>query len=92
MTTPDAERFRAYLGREIAQTRRLAEEHRDMKRAFEATLQRMMLQHVGLRDMEKYARRNSRRRPPGMAPVLVEPPRGPKPLAGGAAAPLEFDD
>jgi hypothetical protein len=36
--------------------------------------------------------RKSRRRPgeSGM-PALVEPPRGPVPLAGGAAAPLEFD-
>jgi hypothetical protein len=25
-------------------------------------------------------------------PALVEPPRGPKPFAGGAAAALEFDD
>ena len=33
-----------------------------------------------------------RRRPgEGSVPALVEPPRGPKPLSGGAAAPLEFD-
>ena len=33
-----------------------------------------------------------RRRPEdGGMPALVEPPRGPKPFAGGAAAPLEFD-
>lgn len=34
-----------------------------------------------------------RRRPPedGGMPAVVEPPRGPTPLAGGAAAPLEFD-
>ena len=33
-----------------------------------------------------------RRRPrDGSMPALVEPPRGPKPLQGGAAAPLEFD-
>lgn len=42
-------------------------------------------------EIEKIVRRNSRRRPPGMAPALVEPPRGPTPLAGGAAAPLELD-
>ena len=42
-------------------------------------------------EIEAIVRRNSRRRPPGMAPALVEPPRGPRPLAGGAAAPLEFD-
>ena len=36
--------------------------------------------------------RRRRRRPGGDSmPALVEPPRGPKPLAGGAAAPLEFD-
>jgi hypothetical protein len=27
----------------------------------------------------------------GSMPALVEPPRGPNPLIGGAAAPLEFD-
>jgi hypothetical protein len=33
-----------------------------------------------------------RRRPgDGSMPALVEPPRGPKPFAGGAVAPLEFD-
>ncbi len=33
-----------------------------------------------------------RRRPgDGSMPALAEPPRGPKPLTGGAAAPLEFD-
>ena len=50
---------------------------------------------LGLRlsaaEIEELVRRNSRRRPPDMAPALVEPPRGPKPFAGGAAAPLEFD-
>lgn len=36
--------------------------------------------------------RGRRRRPgDGSMPALVEPPRGPKPFAGGAAAPLEFD-
>jgi hypothetical protein len=42
-------------------------------------------------EIEADIRRNSRRRPPGMAPALVEPPRGPQPLAGGAAAPLTFE-
>lgn len=36
-------------------------------------------------------RRNRRRPGDGSMPALVEPPRGPKPFAGGAAAPLEFD-
>jgi hypothetical protein len=46
---------------------------------------------ISLADIEENVRRNSRKRPPGMAPALVEPPRGPKPLSGGAEAPLEFD-
>ena len=46
---------------------------------------------VSLADIEAVVRRNSRKRPPGMAPALVEPPRGPLPLEGGAAAPLVFD-
>ena len=36
-------------------------------------------------------RRQGRRKPPGSAPALVEPPRGPLPLQGGAEAPLAFD-
>lgn len=57
-------------------------------------LTREVMQAFDLRrgDIEAIVRRTSRKRPPGMAPALVEPPRGPKPLAGGAAAPLEFDD
>ena len=37
------------------------------------------------------ARRKRRRPDEGGMPALVEPPRGPRPFAGGAAAPLEFD-
>ena len=39
-------------------------------------------------------RRGRKRRRPGdgSMPALVEPPRGPLPLQGGAAAPLEFGD
>ena len=44
-----------------------------------------------LDEIEALVRRASRKRPPGMAPALDEPPRGPTPLQGGAAAPLEFD-
>ena len=53
-----------------------------------------ILAEIGLRrsEIEAIVRHNSKRRPPGMAPALVEPPRGPGPLQGGAAAPLEFDD
>ena len=36
--------------------------------------------------------RNRRRRDDGSMPAMVEPPRGPAPRAGGAAAALEFDD
>ena len=43
-----------------------------------------------LRDLRSKARRR-RWRGDGSMPALVEPPRGPAPLAGGAAAPLEFD-
>ena len=35
--------------------------------------------------------RKPRRKPPGSAPALVEPPRGPLPLQGGAEAQLEYD-
>ncbi len=54
----------------------------------------VILAEFGLRrdEIERLVRRNSRRRPPGMTPALVEPPRGPRPLHGEAAAPLEFDD
>ena len=41
--------------------------------------------------IEQLARRGSRKRPPGAVPAMVEPPRGPLPKQGGAAAPLEFD-
>ena len=43
-------------------------------------------------ELEELVRRSSRKRPPGMAPAPVEPPRGPLPLQGGAAAPLEFGE
>jgi hypothetical protein len=59
------------------------------------TIVREWAEAMGLRltpaEVEEMVRRNSRRRPPGMAPAPVEPPRGPRPLLGGAAAPLEFD-
>lgn len=43
------------------------------------------------RKIERLARKKRRRPGDGSMPALVEPPRGPKPLAGGAAAPLESD-
>lgn len=36
--------------------------------------------------------RTRRRRDDGSMPALVEPPRGPAPKSGGAAAALEFDE
>ena len=39
----------------------------------------------------RVAIRRRRRPDDGGMPALVEPPRGPRPLQGGAAAPLEFD-
>ena len=41
----------------------------------------------------KFRTKSARRRRPseGGMPALVEPPRGPRPLLDGAAAPLEFD-
>ncbi|WP_133303987.1 hypothetical protein [Aurantiacibacter aquimixticola] len=53
-------------------------------------IERVMARYRG-EDIELQIRRDSRKRPPGMAPALVEPPRGPLPLSGGAEAPLEFD-
>ncbi len=41
-------------------------------------------------DLRRENRRRNRRGD-GSMPALVEPPRGPQPLQGGAAAPLEFD-
>jgi len=75
------------------QTReRIERDLEEKRRRAQATFERLA-RHFALRkaDVEAMVRRNSRRRPPGMAPALVEPPRGPKPLAGGAAAPFEFD-
>lgn len=45
----------------------------------------------GSHKLSAQIRRNRRRPGDGSMPALVEPPRGPKPLTGGAAAPLEFD-
>lgn len=90
MVSPDPERLRAYLDREIAQTRARLEEQLRRKHLIEAALSRVKTGGFRARDLEALVRRNSRRRPPGMAPALVEPPRGPLPLQGGAEAPLEF--
>jgi hypothetical protein len=42
-------------------------------------------------EMERLVKGRRRKPPEAGLPVPAEPPRGPKPLAGGAAAPLEFD-
>ncbi len=47
---------------------------------------RRMMRELGF-ELRKLRRRGD----DGGMPALVEPPRGPTPLAGGAAAPLEFD-
>ena len=102
MATPDHERLRAYLDREAAQAR--ANIERTVAQA-RATVERELLRKHGVRislsrigiggldrpGIEPLVRRNGKRRPPGMAPASVEPPRGPRPLQGSAAAPLEFD-
>ena len=91
MTPPDDERFRAYFEREIAQARALVERMRSRRRYVEVALERVRKARLRSQDIESLVRRNSKRRPPDTAPALVEPPRGPLPLQGGAAAPLEFD-
>jgi hypothetical protein len=79
MPTPESERDkRSFIARKIA----------DMRRRLDVS----GFRGFSTDELEVLVRRNSRRRPPGMAPALVEPPRGPKPLQGGAAAALEFDD
>ena len=92
MATPDHDRFRAYLDREIAQARAKVAEQLRRKHKLDGVLSRVKIGGFAVRDLESFVRRNSKRRPPGMVPALVEPPRGPRPLAGGAAAALEFDD
>ncbi|GGD62250.1 hypothetical protein GRI62_13410 [Erythrobacter arachoides] len=53
-------------------------------------VERVMMRYRRV-EIERITLRNSRKRPPGMAPALVEPPRGPLPLQGGAEAPLTFE-
>ena len=71
------------------------EEHLARMRAVlhPAELARMEMRfREGVRRIAVELERRKRRRPgDGSMPALVEPPRGPAPLAGGAAAPLEFD-
>jgi len=47
--------------------------------------------HAAVSKLALEVRRRRRRPGEGSMPALVEPPRGPRPLSGGAAAALEFD-
>ena len=82
MSGSEFERMRLRLERQRAQ--------------FEALRDRLSPEQVGKmiglfdRQLERI-RRISRRPGDGSVPAPVEPPRGPSPLAGGAAAPLELD-
>src|SRR5688500_4367430 len=46
----------------------------------------------GTHKLSDQMRRKRRRPGDGSMPALVEPPRGPRPLQGGAAAALELDE
>ena len=63
---------------------RLMREARELIRESELASRDVVLRRMGRWPPKKP-------RPPGSAPALVEPPRGPLPLQGGAEAPLEFD-
>jgi hypothetical protein len=79
MARPDSEdRKLAGLEREIAAMRR--------------ALDRRGFRGLSIAELADLVRRNRRRPGDGGMPVPVEPPRGPRPLQGGAAAQLEFDD
>ena len=70
--------------------RRLAMAHLHEQREFAKARHRARRAGPSLAEIEELVRRNSRKRPRGLAPALVDPPRGPLPLQGGAEAPLEF--
>jgi hypothetical protein len=82
MSRSDFERMRMRLERQKAQFLAMRD------RLSPDQVDRML----GLFDRQLERIRRIFRRPgDGSVPTLVEPPRGPKPLAGGAAAQLEFD-
>jgi hypothetical protein len=80
--SPDA----AALARVQAQLERM----RDSMDPAQLARMEQMFRRV-IRELGFEVRRLRRRGGDGSMPALVEPPRGPKPFAGGAAAPLEFD-
>ena len=60
--------------------------------AMRRALDRSGFRGLSIAELADLVRRNRRRPGDGSMPALVEPRRGPRPLTGGAAAPLEFDD
>jgi len=79
----DFERMRARMERHIVEMRWVMDppQFARMEKNFRHFVQKFSVQM-----------RRTRRRPgDGSMPALVEPPRGPQPLSGGAAASLEFD-
>lgn len=73
--------------------RRLAQAEQRLAREIDAMRRR--LDEAGLRgftlaELKEFVRRNRHKPGDGSLPALVEPPRGPFPRQGGAAAPLEF--
>lgn len=83
MASPDYERnLRLRIARELARTRTDPTDQFARKRLL--ILSAQLDQLIDRRGFWKRPR-------DGSMPALVEPPRGPKPLSGGAAAPLEFD-
>lgn len=82
-TLEDFERMRARMERHIVEMRRVMDppQFARLEKNFRDYVQKFSVQ----------MRRRRRRPGDGSMPALVEPPRGPKPLSGGAAASLEFD-
>jgi len=82
-TQSDVDAFIAKMERHLAEMRKNLDpgEFTKMRNKFERAAKKITVE----------AKRKRRRPGDGGLPALVEPPRGPKPLAGGAAAPLEFD-
>jgi hypothetical protein len=85
MASPDFERnLRTRIERELARLR--VDSANELARKRLQILGAMLDNIIDKRGFWKHRRRGD-----GSMPALVEPPRGPKPFTGGAAAPLEFD-